>query len=270
MIPYSTPLWTIFTKCPAPGVAEVAPAVGRGEHVEDRREPLDGLLVAADHHAVADLEAPDAAATCRRRRSGCPSASSSSARRTSSCQFVLPPSTIVSPASSSSGERVDRLLGRVAGRDHHPHHARRVELGDEVLERGRAGRAVPLGGRRPPPRRSRTRRPRGRSRGGCDGPCCRPSCRGRRSRSASELLLESGDRAGQVAGVQPHADGREAVVAQRLQVAVGLRVDERAERVRLARDVERRASRRGRAGGSGRSAGPPLWNWPVECRKRGP
>ena len=40
MIPYSTPLWTIFTKWPGARVAEVAPAVGRGEHVEDRREPL--------------------------------------------------------------------------------------------------------------------------------------------------------------------------------------------------------------------------------------
>src|SRR3954447_3867497 len=43
------------------GVAELAPAVGRREHVEDGREALDRVRVAADHHAVADLEAPDAA-----------------------------------------------------------------------------------------------------------------------------------------------------------------------------------------------------------------
>ena len=41
---------------------------------------------------------------------------------------------------------------------------------------------------------------------------------------------------------KPHADGREAVVAQGLQVAVGLRVDQRAERVGLAGHVERRPS----------------------------
>ena len=44
------------------------------------------------------------------------------------------------------GELVDRLLRRVAGGHHQPDHARRVELGDEVLERRRAGRPVALGG----------------------------------------------------------------------------------------------------------------------------
>jgi hypothetical protein len=35
---------------------------GRREHVEDRGEPLHRLVGPADHHAVADLEPPDAAA----------------------------------------------------------------------------------------------------------------------------------------------------------------------------------------------------------------
>ena len=39
-----------------------APRSRRREHVEDRRQPLDRLVGAADHHAVAHLEAPDAAA----------------------------------------------------------------------------------------------------------------------------------------------------------------------------------------------------------------
>src|ERR687894_569825 len=45
----------------------------------------------------------------------------------------------------------------------------------------------------------------------------KPSC-------ITELLLESGDGAGEVAGGQPHARCGEAVAAQGLQVAVGLRV----------------------------------------------
>src|SRR3954464_269879 len=49
------------------GRTEVAPTwpvlLGgwRGEHVEDLRQPAHGLVRAADHHAIADLEAPDAA-----------------------------------------------------------------------------------------------------------------------------------------------------------------------------------------------------------------
>src|SRR5262249_38022012 len=89
------PLWIIFTKCPAPGgpqwrypssavlrparssrpfVRPISPrpllppfraphlaAPGR-QRAEDRVEPLDRLALAADHQAVAALEAPDAAA----------------------------------------------------------------------------------------------------------------------------------------------------------------------------------------------------------------
>ena len=41
--------------------AAVQPAVRRSERVEHRRQPLDGRLRAADHQAVADVVAPDAA-----------------------------------------------------------------------------------------------------------------------------------------------------------------------------------------------------------------
>ena len=75
------PLWTIFTKWPAPLGPAVQVAVlrrcparplaaGRArrrvdagcERIEDRVEPLDGLVVAADHQAVAAVETEDAAA----------------------------------------------------------------------------------------------------------------------------------------------------------------------------------------------------------------
>ena len=62
-MPYSMPLWTILTKWPAPdGPTCPQPSVGRrGERLEDGGEALDGILVAADHQAVALFEAPDSA-----------------------------------------------------------------------------------------------------------------------------------------------------------------------------------------------------------------
>src|SRR3954466_12126677 len=84
--PYSIPLWTIFTKWPAPegpqcsqpcssgdgsplrpGVRTAASTPGAGaspggERLQHGREPVDGLVVTADHQAVTALAAPDAAA----------------------------------------------------------------------------------------------------------------------------------------------------------------------------------------------------------------
>jgi hypothetical protein len=74
------PLWTIFTKWPAPEgpqcrypCSAVPPSLSRpgvrgmvaragGERLEDRVEALHDLGLAADHQAVAALEPPDAAA----------------------------------------------------------------------------------------------------------------------------------------------------------------------------------------------------------------
>ena len=63
-MPYSMPLWTILTKCPEPdGPTRPQPLVRRrSQRLEDRAQPRDGLVVAADHHGVALGEAPDAAA----------------------------------------------------------------------------------------------------------------------------------------------------------------------------------------------------------------
>ena len=79
IIPYSIPLWTIFTKWPAPLGPAVQIALGRGpvgrvrpgvrlgapgagrDGAEDRVQPRHRLVLAADHQAVAPLEAEDAA-----------------------------------------------------------------------------------------------------------------------------------------------------------------------------------------------------------------
>src|ERR1700716_3354253 len=77
---YSTPLWTIFTKCPAPlgpqwrypysavlgapsrpGVRGDCPKTRR-ERAKDRVEALHRVSVSADHQAVAALQAPYSAA----------------------------------------------------------------------------------------------------------------------------------------------------------------------------------------------------------------
>src|SRR4029078_3733085 len=70
-------------------------------------------------------------------------------------------------------------------------------------------------------------------------PSSRPSSRARPTRSAwLESLLESLDGTGEIADRESYPDGRQAVLAQRLQVAVGLRVDELADRVGLPAHIE--------------------------------
>ena len=96
--PYSIPLWTIFTKCPAPDGADVRVAVLRREALEDRLQPLHRLVVAADHQAEAVLDAPDTAGDAAIDEVQLRSAASAW-RRWESRKFELPPSTIVSPGS---------------------------------------------------------------------------------------------------------------------------------------------------------------------------
>ena len=130
---------------PGARVAEVAPAVRRGEHVEDRGEPVDRLLVAADHHAVADVEPPDAAG-----RPDVDVVDPALVQGGGAAHVVVPLRVAAVDDRvarlQQRRERVDRLLGRVARGDHEPDRARRVEGGDEVLERVHAGRAVGLRG----------------------------------------------------------------------------------------------------------------------------
>src|SRR5215211_1929495 len=116
----------------------------RGEHVEDRGQAVYRLVGAPDHHAVADLEAPHAA-------------------RGAHVHVVDPlrleglrTPLVVCPAGVAAvddrvapleqlAELVDGLLGGLAGGDHDPHGARRIELPDQLLERAGARGAAALG-----------------------------------------------------------------------------------------------------------------------------
>jgi hypothetical protein len=132
------------------GGAEVPPAGavlvvrGRREHVEDGREALDGLVGPPDHHAVADLESPDAAArphvdVVDPARPELPGAA-----------LVVAPSRVAAvddgvALREQPGKRLHGLLGRVAGGHHDPHRARGLEFGYELLERRGPRRAMALG-----------------------------------------------------------------------------------------------------------------------------
>ncbi len=109
---------------------------------EDGIDSVDGFLVAAHHHAIAALEAPDAA--------GCPDVDVVDA-------FVLQllrPADIVLveavPAvdddvalAEQLAQHVDGLAGDLAGRQHDPDDARRFgELADQIFEARRARGAI--------------------------------------------------------------------------------------------------------------------------------
>ena len=55
------PLWTILTKCPAPAGPQCSQPSGGARSVERGRQVRDRVVGPADHQAVADLVAPDAA-----------------------------------------------------------------------------------------------------------------------------------------------------------------------------------------------------------------
>ena len=162
-----------------------APRRARRQRREDRLEPRDRRVVAADHQAVAALEAPDAAAdadidvvdAARRKR-----------LRAADVVDVVRVAAVDRPCrpASSSGDQL--LDDRVDDRRRAPSARRRAarsSFADELLERGGAGGALA----RPAPRRwrraRRTRRSRGRRAAGA-APCCRPSARGRSSRLACD------------------------------------------------------------------------------------
>ena len=152
MMPYSIPLCTILTKCPAPlgpqcrypcfgGAAYFVPSRGArdvadagGEGFEDRIQVLDGCRRTANHQAIASLQAPDTAAgayvhvldSFRRKRSG--------------ATDVIDVIRIAAVDENVAGFEVRRNLGDGLvdyGRgNHQPDRARLVELADHVGERG--------------------------------------------------------------------------------------------------------------------------------------
>ena len=158
-MPYSMPLCTILTKWPAPlgpqckiallgGAVDLfAPgrarnvAHARRQRLEDRIETLDRLVRAADHHAVAALQTPHAAA-------GAHIHVVDSLRR----EFLGAADIVDIVGVAAVDEDVSRLeIGHEVSdgfvhdcrRDHQPDCPRLVELLHEVLQRGRALRPFP-------------------------------------------------------------------------------------------------------------------------------
>ena len=124
-------------------------AAGRGlgrsgagrDRLEDRVQPSDRLVLAADHEAVAALQAPDPAAG--------PAVDVVDALRpqllgAADVVAVVRVATVDHGVAGLEqvGQPVDGLLD-VAGGHHHPGGARRLELGDEVLEAVGARGALP-------------------------------------------------------------------------------------------------------------------------------
>ena len=129
------PLWTILVKWPAPvGPTCPQPVSGEGgEGFEDGLEAFDGGVVAADHEAVALLEAPDTAGGADVDElialgGGCGVA----ALRV----FVVGVATVDEGVAGlhEGFEGGDGLVDGIAGRDHDPDGARRAEVADHLLE----------------------------------------------------------------------------------------------------------------------------------------
>ena len=120
-------------------------ADARRERAEDRVEPIDGLLVAADHHAVAALQPPYAA--------GCADIDVVDPLRvevagTSHVVLIERVATVDDAVvgAQEAAERPHRLLGDLPGRKHHPGGSGRFKLGDEIFEARGGGRT--FGGQR--------------------------------------------------------------------------------------------------------------------------
>ena len=146
---------------------------------------------------------------------------------------------IVSPALEARCELAHGRLGDLAGRDHDPGPARHVELGDEVVERARACRALGderrdrLGARRR--RRRRCGRP-----ASAGARCSRPSGRDRSCRAACVEPIRS------AAWRPPSRGARQSVNCPIATTRVG-RGRGRVTRPRRDRDPRRRRSVRARS-----------------------
>ena len=116
-------------------------AVARRQRLEDRIEPVDHGLVAADHHAIAALDAPDAAGGA-----DVEIMDAALFQFLAAADVVLPEGVAAVDDDVALlhqlGERLDGLLGDLARRQHHPGGARLLQLLDEILQRFGACRAV--------------------------------------------------------------------------------------------------------------------------------
>jgi hypothetical protein len=158
MIPYSIPLWTIFTKWPAPlgpqcrkPCSACAPRGPRGgvdpwrDRREQRRDPVDDLVLAAEHQAEAALDAPHAPAGAA---VDVVDPLLAELVRVADVVEVVGVAAVDDHVAGLQhlGDGLDRLVGDLAGRHHYPDHARLLELGGELLERARPGHPVGLDG----------------------------------------------------------------------------------------------------------------------------
>ena len=129
------------------GVASLAPAGARDiagtrrQACEDRIETIDHRLVAADHHAIAAVDSPNPAAGA-----DVDIVDSAFLQRLAAAYVVLP-ERIAAIDDDVAGlhqlrQRIDRRLGDLARRQHHPGGPRPLELIDEILQRAGADRTI--------------------------------------------------------------------------------------------------------------------------------
>src|SRR6266542_1560904 len=121
-------------------LAEVRPTVRRRERVEQRPDDLDGVGRTPDHHAVADLEAPDPAGDADVEVPEAARAVAFGAPHRIAEVRVPAVDEYVTWARVGR-EALERFVGRRARRDHRPQDPRRAELRDELLDRVRPDRA---------------------------------------------------------------------------------------------------------------------------------
>ena len=163
--------------------AAVQPAVRRGEVRQRGRQVGDRLVGAADHQAVADLVAPDAAGGAGVDEDDAALGQRGRAPLAVGEARVAAVDEDVALA-QQAGELVDRLLGDVARGHHDPDRAAPLaEVRDELLERRRRLAALARRASRAGPRSGSRRAPRGRRRAG-GASCRRPCARVRRRRSS--------------------------------------------------------------------------------------
>jgi hypothetical protein len=105
-------------------------------------EPIDHRLVAADHHAVTAVDAPDTAGGA-----DIQIVDAALLQRLAAAHVVLPERIAAVDdgvaAFHQICKRIDGCFGDLACREHHPGGTRPLELLDELFERIRTGRAVP-------------------------------------------------------------------------------------------------------------------------------
>ena len=115
----------------------------RRDRLEQRPQPLDDRGLAADHQAVAALEAPDAAARADVEVVDPFLAERGGARDVVAVVGVAAVDDHVAGLQPLA-QVAHGLLGDLAGRDHHPDGPRLVKLLDELVERAGAGRTLRL------------------------------------------------------------------------------------------------------------------------------